>query len=142
MGELIAVDGLVRAYESHGGRLAPHDAIDAAIALGIDSASVQRRLARYLDQLEAPGWRIAAALKADALRLIGDAPDALAAYERLDTAGLAPPTFRMFRRVVIDSGAVPELRALAERDRMVWELAAVGHGPRACAQCAGDRRRR
>lgn len=108
--------------------------------LGIDSASVHRRLARHFDRLERTGWRLAAALKADALRLIGDAPDALAGYERLRKVGLAPQTFRMFRRVLIDYGAVPELTALAERDRMVWELAAIGHGPRACAWCAGERR--
>lgn len=136
------MDSLVRAYESHGGRLAWHDAVGAAEGLGIDSASVHRRLARHFDRLESTSWRLAAALKADALRLTGDAPDALEGYERLRTAGLAPPTFRMFRRVLIDSGAVAELRALAERDRMVWELAVIGHGPRACAQCACERRGR
>lgn len=139
MSELPRMDGLVRAYESHGGRLIWHDAVDAADALGIDTASVHRRLARHFDRLERRGWGLAAALKTDALRLTGDAPDALDAYERLGSAGLAPPTFRMFRRVLIDSGAVPELRALAERDRMVWELAVIGHGPRACAQCAAER---
>jgi hypothetical protein len=137
--ELPLMDGLVRAYESHGGRLTWHDAADAADGLGIDSASVHRRLVRHFDRLERTGWGLAAALKADVLRLISDAPDAMDAYERLRPAGVAPPTFRMFRRVLIDSGAVPELRALAERDRLVWELAAIGQGPRACAQCAAER---
>lgn len=133
------MDSLVRAYEAHGGRLASHDAINTATELGIKVASVHKRLARHFDRLEAPGWRrLGAALKTDALRLIGDFPDALAGYERLCMAGLGPPTFRMFRRVVIDSGAVPELKPLADRDRLVRHLAAMGYGRRACRQCAAE----
>jgi hypothetical protein len=98
---------LVPAYESHGGRLAWHNAVRAADELGIDSASVHRRLARHFDRLERTGWRLAAAVKADAVRLIEDAPKALAEYERLSAADLAPPMFRMFRRVLIDPAWFP-----------------------------------
>jgi hypothetical protein len=129
--------GLVRAFELHGGRLADHCLDEWAQIWVIAPDSVRRELQTHLARVEAT-WMMTVRPSPAELRILADAPDALAAFESMTARGRAPPTFRLFRRVFLESGAFPELSDLIERDSLVWELARIGQGPRACARCVGE----
>lgn len=137
MGRAERLAGLVRDFELHGGGVADHFLEEWARRWMIDVHSVERELRGYLQRREA-NWVMTARPAAEHLDVLAQAPDGLAAYELLGRIGTAPPTFRLFRRIFLESGAFPELSKLIKRDRLVWGLARIGQGPRACAACAGE----
>jgi hypothetical protein len=126
---------LVAEFDWHGAKLAPHLIESARSAFGVTESGVRKRLDRYLGHLEV-GWSLQRDFDLRRLQDIEDAADALDAYRRLRLAGVAPPTYRLFRHIFIDAPGYPELRGLRDRELAVLKLAARGQGPRACAKCA------
>jgi hypothetical protein len=97
---------LANSYELHNCRLALHAVDEAARQWVIGSDAVRKRLMTYFERLET-GWSLERVLPAALRSDIVEAPDALAAYERLAAIGKAPPTYRLFRSVFIESRAFP-----------------------------------
>jgi len=97
---------LAKSYELHNCRRAPHAVDEAARQWVVGRDAVRKRLMTYFDRRET-GWSLELVLPAALRPDIVEAPDALAAYERLAANGEAPPTYRLFRSVFIESRAFP-----------------------------------